>query len=76
MIREAEMEEMEKKWREQNARIMADHPAAEGESAEAGSASAESRTAPAADSPTADKATPPPEDGAQATLPLSKPESE
>jgi len=26
MIREAEMEEMEKKWAEQNARIMADHP--------------------------------------------------
>ncbi len=26
MIREAEMEEMEKKWREQNARIMAEHP--------------------------------------------------
>lgn len=26
MIREAEIEEMEKKWREQNARIMAEHP--------------------------------------------------
>lgn len=26
MIREAEMEEMEQKWREQNARIMAEHP--------------------------------------------------
>ena len=26
MIREAEMEEMEKKWQEQNARIMAEHP--------------------------------------------------
>ena len=26
MIREAEMEEMEKKWKEQNARIMAEHP--------------------------------------------------
>src|SRR5687767_8529957 len=26
MIREAEMEEMEKKWAEQNARIMAEHP--------------------------------------------------
>lgn len=26
MIREAEMEEMERKWREQNERIMADHP--------------------------------------------------
>src|SRR5688572_26296311 len=27
MIREAEMEEMEKKWAEQNAKIMAEHPA-------------------------------------------------
>ena len=27
MIREAEMEEMEKKWAEQNARIMREHPA-------------------------------------------------
>ncbi len=27
MVREAEMEEMEKKWREQNARIMREHPA-------------------------------------------------
>jgi sec-independent protein translocase protein TatB len=26
MIREAEMEEMEKKWAEQNAKIMAEHP--------------------------------------------------
>ena len=26
MVREAEMEEMEKVWREQNAKIMADHP--------------------------------------------------
>ena len=26
MIREAELEEMEKTWREQNARIMAEHP--------------------------------------------------
>jgi len=27
MVREAEMEEMEKKWREQNERIMREHPA-------------------------------------------------
>ena len=74
MIREAEMEEMEKKWREQNARIMADHPAAEEESSGAGSVSAESRAAPAADSP-ADTGTPP-DEGAQPTLPLSKPGSE
>lgn len=29
MIREAEMEDMEKKWREQNAKIMAEHPGEE-----------------------------------------------
>lgn len=29
MIREAEMEDMEKQWRERNAKIMADHPADE-----------------------------------------------
>jgi sec-independent protein translocase protein TatB len=31
MIREAELEEMEKKWRDENERIMRDHPAAAGE---------------------------------------------
>ena len=31
MIREAELEEMEQKWREQNARIMAETPAADPE---------------------------------------------
>jgi sec-independent protein translocase protein TatB len=30
MMREAELEEMEKKWREENARIMSEHPAVEG----------------------------------------------
>jgi sec-independent protein translocase protein TatB len=35
MIREAEMEEMERKWREQNAAIMAAHPVAEGQTIEA-----------------------------------------
>jgi sec-independent protein translocase protein TatB len=29
MVREAELEEMEKKWREENARILAEHPFAE-----------------------------------------------
>lgn len=29
MVREAEMEDMEEKWREQNARIMAEHPTGE-----------------------------------------------
>ena len=36
MIREAELEEMEKKWREENERIMREYPAiAEGQAAEA-----------------------------------------
>jgi sec-independent protein translocase protein TatB len=30
MMRESELEEMEKKWREENARIMSEHPAAIG----------------------------------------------
>ena len=34
MIREAELEDMEKQWREQNAAIMAAHPAPEAASAE------------------------------------------
>jgi sec-independent protein translocase protein TatB len=34
MIREAELEEMEKKWREENERIMRDHPALEAPTAE------------------------------------------
>ena len=33
MIREAELEEMEQKWREQNAKIMAETPSAEPEAA-------------------------------------------
>jgi len=32
MIREAELEEMEKKWREENERIMRDYPAPPGDS--------------------------------------------
>jgi sec-independent protein translocase protein TatB len=35
MIREAELEEMEQKWREQNAKIMAETPTAEAEAAPA-----------------------------------------
>src|SRR4051812_10834569 len=34
MIRQAEMEEMEKKWAEENARIMAEHPPAPPEEAD------------------------------------------
>ncbi len=36
MVREAEMEDMDKKWKEQNERIMAEHPSAEMESFDAG----------------------------------------
>ncbi len=68
MIREAEMEEMEKKWREQNAQIMAEHPADAAEPAEPATApTAESRTEPKA---------PPPEADDQPKLPLGKPGSE
>ncbi len=35
MIREAELEEMEKKWREENERIMREHPMIPGEAAAA-----------------------------------------
>lgn len=43
MVREAEMEDMEKKWREQNARIMAQHPEQEMEPLDQREAAAESR---------------------------------
>ena len=52
MIREAEMEELERKWREQNAQIMAAHPDSgddfDADGASSASASAESRAAPVA----------------------------
>lgn len=78
MIREAEMEEMEKKWREQNAQIMAEHPAVEAaapESKEAASkkTSAESRAEPPADAPGDTDATPPETNDDQPALPLGKP---
>ena len=38
MIREAEMEEMEKKWQEQNRKVMEQHPAAELNAANGGGA--------------------------------------
>lgn len=49
MVREAEMEEMERNWKERNARIMAETPPAEAASAEAApppAASAEAALAP------------------------------
>ena len=54
MVREAEMEEMEKKWREQNERIMREHPAdapPEAERTGALPASPPAAAAPAAASP-------------------------
>jgi sec-independent protein translocase protein TatB len=78
MIREAEMEEMEKKWREQNARIVAEHPPEQMEPLEDGKAAAESRSA-------ANPAQPPSEakaedaadsDHDQPALPLGKPRGE
>ena len=51
MIREAEMEEMERKWKEQNAAIMAAHP---------GTVLAEGQTVEATADQTAELVTPPP----------------
>jgi sec-independent protein translocase protein TatB len=51
MIREAEMEEMERKWKEQNAAIMAAHP---------GTDPAEGQTVEATADQTAELVTPPP----------------
>src|SRR5215218_6769910 len=54
MIREAELEEMEKKWREENARILAEHPFAE-------------PLADPAELPAPDEAPPEPEEGKPAS---------
>lgn len=78
MIREAEMEDMEKKWREQNERIMAEHPAVEAQPPESGDASAESRAEPPAESRSDTDTDPPPPATSddQPRLPLGKPPSE
>ncbi|MGA9583660.1 MAG: Sec-independent protein translocase protein TatB [Allosphingosinicella sp.] len=61
MMREAELEEMEKKWREENARILADHPFAEPlADPEALAAPAELPGPEAAPEPESDGAPPPP----------------
>lgn len=57
MIREAELEDMEKKWREQNAAIMAAHPPA-GAEAEAALAGPDPGTHTAADAPQTDAVAP------------------
>ena len=51
MIREAELEEMEKKWREENERIMREFPAVTGP--EGGAGSGEAALPPAGDTPPA-----------------------
>lgn len=68
MIREAELEEMEKQWREQNEKIMAAHPDAPSE-ADWSAVSAEAAVTPPAapaDSPANEPQTPP-------TLPFPPP---
>lgn len=59
MIREAELEEMEKKWREQNEAIMKAHPMSA--SAEAALVGQDPGTAPAAAAPASAEAAAPPE---------------
>lgn len=77
MVREAEMEDMEKKWREQNARIMARHPEQEMEPLDPSEALAESRSREA--EPSEDGTKPDANDeqsganGDQPGLPLGKP---
>ena len=79
MIREAEMEDMEKKWRDQNAKIMADNPSPPMTEVEAGAVPANS-TGHAVDD--ADpKAVPSPDDSAGAdaesrALPKPQPAAE
>ena len=69
MIREAELEEMEQKWREQNARIMAETPAAE---PEATPVMAEAGADPIIESPLAIPAPAPVSAKAGAKPPLAK----
>ena len=72
MIREAEMEEMEKKWAEQNARIMAEHPPvdlSDHEMRPLPAPTAESRAEPPAPEPAPEPAEPTPADD-EPQLPL------
>ena len=87
MIREAELAEIEKEWRERNARIMAEHPDAEDLDATlappAGDAVMEPRDAPAPLDPAtaeaaltrspADASVEPQADGAEPELPIGDP---
>ena len=74
MIREAELEEMERKWREQNERIMAEHPGNETQTLppptdDVPPASAEARRPPAPETP------PETPDAEEPQLPLGRPVS-
>ena len=73
MIREAELEDMEKKWQEQNKKIMAEHPGAEMTELEKSPPAPD----PAADDPAPDTSsasdTPPPPPVAEPSLPLDEP---
>lgn len=76
MIREAEMEEMERKWREQNEAIMAAHPhAASAEAAligtDPGTGAAQGHTAGTDSTATADA--PPPADDTSPSAPAKAP---
>jgi sec-independent protein translocase protein TatB len=64
MIREAELEEMEKKWREENERIMREYPALPGESA-----NPDEPTLPLGDEPLTDETPPAPRPPDERELP-------
>ncbi|MBV8688264.1 MAG: twin-arginine translocase subunit TatB [Alphaproteobacteria bacterium] len=70
MMREAELEEMEKKWREENERIMRDHPAS-GEWAPMQPLAGAGADEPPSDAVPAEPGPPPP----QEELPLPEPPS-
>ena len=77
MVREAEMEDMEAKWRDQNAKIMAENPGDASAEGAIGTASEEMTPLAGPDKPEPDQGTlgidPPDED--EPPLPLSKPEA-
>jgi sec-independent protein translocase protein TatB len=69
MMREAELEEMEKKWREENARILAEHPFAEPLADPAALAAPAELPAPDDVRPEAESAAPPPPVASTGPLP-------
>ena len=74
MIREAELEEMEKKWQEQNRKIMAEHPQAEMTELEKTPPAPESILPdPKGEDPAPDAPPAPPPPAAEPSLPLDEP---